>query len=63
MENTKIIVKTYTKKELRIMYNISEDKLRLWLNEVKDQMPRYNPKCKILSPLQVKIVFDNYGEP
>ena len=58
-----MINKTYTKQELRLMYGISEDTLRRWLNDIKDEMPRYNPNCKILSPLQLKILIENYGEP
>ena len=56
-------IKTYTKKELRLMYNLSEDAFRRWLNRIQGKIPNYNPKCKILSPLQVKAIFEYYGEP
>ena len=56
-------IKTYGKQELRKMYDISENTLRRWLADIAEQMPNYNPKCKILSPLQVKILFENYGVP
>ncbi len=57
------VIKTYTKQQLRDLYSISEDTLRRWLNDISEQMPKYNPRCKILSPLQVKVLIENYGEP
>ena len=62
-DNDIVPIKTYTKQELRHLYNISEDTFRRWLVDIAEQMPHYNPKCKILSPLQVKILFENYGVP
>ena len=59
----RIEAKTYTKKELRLLYNISEDAFRRWLNRIKNKLPHYDPNCKILSPLQVKVFFEHYGEP
>lgn len=56
-------IKIYRKKELRLMYDIKEDTLRLWLNAIKGKIPHYNPNCKILSPLQIKAIFEHYGEP
>jgi hypothetical protein len=56
-------IKTYTKKELRILYNISEDTFRRWINRIIYRLPNYDAKCKILSPLQVKVFFEYYGEP
>ena len=59
----KILIKTYSKKELRLMYDIKEDTLRVWLNAIKGKIPYYNPNCKVLSPLQIKAIFEHYGEP
>lgn len=56
-------IQTYTKKELRIKYNINEDGFRRWLNRIKDKIPNYNPKEKFLSPAQVRVIFEHYGEP
>ena len=61
--NDRTPIKTYTKKELRLMYNLSEDSFRRWLNKVKDKIPHYDSKCKLLSPLQVEAIFKHYGEP
>lgn len=56
-------IQTYSKKQLRLMYNISEDAMRRWLNRIKDRIPNYNPKDKLLSPAQVRVIFEYYGEP
>ena len=61
--NDKTIIKTYSKKELCIMYIIKEDTLRRWINRIKHKIPHYEPNCKLLSPLQVKAFFEHYGEP
>jgi hypothetical protein len=64
MKNTdKTPIKTYSKKELRLLYNLSEDVFRGWLNRIKDKIPHYDPTCKLLSPLQVEAIFKHYGEP
>ena len=62
-DNDRVPIKTYTKQELRYLYNISEDTFRRWLNSIQGKIPNYNPKCKILSPLQVKAIFEHHGEP
>ena len=62
-DKERVPIKTYTKQELRIKYNITEDTFRRWLNKIKDKIPYYDPKCKLLSPLQVEAIFKHYGEP
>jgi hypothetical protein len=60
-ETTKI--KTYSKKQLCIMYDISSDTLWRWITSIEDKLPHYNPNCKLLSPLQIKVFFEYFGEP
>lgn len=63
MNQNSFVVKTYTKSQLRDLYNVSEDTFRRWLADIVEHLPNYNPRCKILSPLQVKVLVENYGEP
>jgi hypothetical protein len=55
-------VKTYSKKELRQLYNVSPDKFNKWLQEIETQLPHYKRIDKVLSPEQVRIIFQEYGE-
>lgn len=56
-------IKTYSKKELREMYGISRETFNKWLKPIKDILPNYNPTAKILTPAQVKVIFEQWGEP
>lgn len=56
-------IKAYSKKEICVMYNIKQDVLRRWLKPIKDLLPHYNPSARILTPAQVKIIFEQLGEP
>ncbi len=58
-----IIVKTYSKVELRTMYGVSRETLNTWLKPIECILPHYNPNCKVLTPAQVKIIFEELGTP
>jgi hypothetical protein len=59
----KLAIKPYSKAELRTIYNISRETLNTWLKPIEYLLPYYNPKCKVLTPAQVKIIFDVLGTP
>ena len=56
-------VKVYSKKELRELYGISRETFNKWLQPIKSSLPHYRPTSKILTPAQVKVIFDLLGEP
>jgi transposase len=56
-------IKTYSKKELRNLYNISADVFNKWLQEIEHQLPHYKRSDKVLSPAQVKIFIEEFGAP
>lgn len=59
----KIVIKSYSKAELRGMYGISRETFNTWLKPIEGMLPHYNPKCKVLTPAQVKIIFEELGTP
>ena len=56
-------IKAYSKKEICIMYNIKQDVLRRWLKPIEGLLPYYNPLARIFTPAQVKVIFEQLGEP
>ena len=57
-------IKTYSKAQLREIYgNISRETLNTWLKPIESMLPHYNPNCKVLTPAQVKIIFEELGTP
>ena len=58
-----MVIKAYSKFELRQMYGISRDTFNRWLKGVIDTLPHYNPNAKILTPAQVAAIFEAFGEP
>ncbi len=54
--------RTYTKSEIAGLYGISPDTLRKWLLPLQDQIADLRNK-KLLSPKEVKLVFDHLGSP
>jgi hypothetical protein len=42
-------------------YDISSDTLWRWIKSIEDKLPHYNPNCKLLSPLQIKVFFEYFG--
>lgn len=56
-------IKAYTKKELRLLYGISRETFNKWLQPIKAFLPHYQPSAKILTPAQVKVIFEHWGEP
>lgn len=59
----KRIIKTYSKVELRTMYGVSRETFNTWLKPIEPMLPHYNPNCKVLTPAQVKIIFEELGTP
>ena len=62
-DNDHTSIKTYTKQELRQFYGISRETFNNWLKPIQYLLPHYNPKAKVLTPAQVKIIFEHLGEP
>lgn len=58
-----MLIKSYSKFELRTMYDVSRETFNTWLKPIESMLPHYNPKCKVLTPAQVKIIFDVLGTP
>jgi hypothetical protein len=66
MENTSehiYIIKAYTKSELRIAYGVSRETLNKWLKAIEYLLPHYTPTAKVLTPAQIKVVFEELGTP
>ncbi len=59
----KLPVKVYSKKELRTLYGISRETFNVWISKVKYLLPYYSTHVKILTPAQVKVLFEAWGEP
>jgi transposase len=58
-----VAVKSYSKGELAAMYKVSTYTFMTWVNTFKAELPNYNTYQKILTPLQVRVIFTNVGEP
>ena len=58
-----IEIKAYTKKELRLLYGVTQDVFRRWLKPFESDIPNYNPHARILTPAQVKVIIEKLGEP
>ncbi len=58
-----MLIKSYSKFELRTMYGISRETLNTWLKSIQSMLPHYNQKCKVLTPAQIKVVFEELGTP
>ena len=66
MENTSehnYTIKAYTKSELRMAYGVSRETLNKWLKAIEDLLHHYKPTAKVLTPAQVKVVFEELGTP
>lgn len=59
----KILIKSYSKFELRTMYGVSRETLNTWLKPIESMLPHYNQKCKVLTPAQVRVIFAELGTP
>ena len=59
----KLPIKVYSKKELRTLYGISRETFNVWISKVEYLLPHYNTHSKILTPAQVKALFEAWGEP
>lgn len=58
-----IEIKSYTKKEIRLLYKVTQDVLRRWLKPIQKDLPNYNPNARIFTPAQVRVIFEKLGEP
>lgn len=58
-------IKTYTKSELAALYGISPKTLRGWMKKIRKQLHEtgYIKKQSILTPKQVKIIFEHLDPP
>lgn len=59
----KLPIKVYSKKELRTLYGISRETFNVWISKVEYLLPHYSTHSKILTPAQVKALFEAWGEP
>jgi hypothetical protein len=64
-EVQQIEIKSYTKKELRVMYDIKPHQLTKWFKEIETKLQKYGytPQTRVLKPIQVKIFFEFHGMP
>ncbi len=53
--------KSYSKKQLTLLYGISDMTLKSWLKPIKSKLGTY--RGKTYSPFQVQLIFDFLGEP
>lgn len=53
--------KPYSKKQLCLLYGVSDLTLKSWLSPIKDNLGEYRGKS--YTPTQVKIIFNFLGEP
>lgn len=60
--NEKFQIKSYSKKELAILYNVSSDTFRKWLKEI-GIMNESIKNVKIFSPKIVAKIVEKLGEP
>ena len=56
-------IKTYKKKELRALYNVSADVFNNWLKGIEGIIPNYHRTTKVLTPKQVKVIIEELGDP
>ena len=57
-----MVIKSYTKAQLRAIYgNISRETLNTWLKPIESMLPHYNKNCKVLTPAQRKVIFEELG--
>ena len=56
-------IESYSKDELSKMYQVSATTMITWINKFKNKLPDYDGNEKIFTPKQVKIIFENLGEP
>jgi len=52
---------TKTKKELCVLFNINAGTLRKWIKNI--DLIQQNKNNRILTPKQLKIFFEHYGNP
>ncbi|NJK83532.1 MAG: DUF4248 domain-containing protein [Saprospiraceae bacterium] len=64
-DDDQVQVKVYSKKDLAKMYEISLPTLRTYFNQFREELEKagYWPGQRKLTPRQVKIVFNNLGNP
>lgn len=62
---TAIKIKSYSKKELRIMYGIQPYILTRWFKEIENKLAKhgYTPQTRVLKPIHVKIFVEFHGQP
>ena len=53
--------KPYSKKQLCLLYGVSDMTLKSWLRPIKTKLGAYRGKS--YSPMQIQIIFDLLGEP
>lgn len=57
------IIKAYGKAELCAMYGVSREIFSRWIKEIHYLLPHYVATSKVLTPAQVKVIFDELGTP
>jgi hypothetical protein len=55
------VIKSYSKKELAGLYNVSTKTLNKWLQPINVKIGKYSGRSFCLK--QVKIIFEHLGEP
>ncbi len=56
-------IQSYSKAELRTLYNVSPDVFNNWLKGIEGIIPNYHRTIKVLTPKQVKVIIEELGDP
>jgi uncharacterized membrane protein (DUF2068 family) len=55
------MARTYTKKELRKAYQVSDKTFNIWLKRIPNFLPQVG--AHVFSPLEVEKIFEHLGKP
>jgi hypothetical protein len=58
-------IKSYSKSQLALMYNISLKTFSKWIKKIEPELIEigYNRHQKIITPRQVKLIFESFVAP
>ena len=46
-----------------MFYGISRETFNVWIRKIRHLLPHYYSNAKILTPAQVRIIIEQWGEP
>lgn len=56
-------MKTITKKEMAVSYNVSYGTFLRWLKQIPELSKKNNARRRLLTPKDIKIIYNELGEP